>query len=92
MLPQDCSHSRLHPSCTALIHASDSGKIREREQHSTLVGEVSLELVDDFCITHEREGIVVYAHINAKFQVQPILVCDGRKIGTLPSDVEMPPA
>ena len=58
----------------------------------TLFGEVSLELIDDICIADKGEGIVVYTHINAKFQVQPVFVGDSGQVGTLASAIQVPPA
>ncbi len=58
----------------------------------TLPGQVCLQLVDDISAAHEGKSIVVNAHINAKLQVQPVLVCDGWQVCTLASDVQVPPA
>lgn len=58
----------------------------------TLFCKVGLELVDDICAAHKRQCIVVYAHVNAKLKVQPIFLCDGRQVGALSPDVQVPPA
>ena len=54
--------------------------------------EVSLELIDDFCIPYEREGVVINSHVDAELEIEPVLVSDGRQISTLSPDIEMSPA
>ncbi len=59
---------------------------------STLLCQVCLQLVDYISAAHKGQSIVVDAHINAELQIQPVLVCDGWQVCTLPSDVQVPPA
>lgn len=56
-----------------------------------MLSEVLLQLVDDFRGAHERQSVVVDAHVDAELEVQPVLVCDGRQIGALAADVQVPP-
>lgn len=54
--------------------------------------QVGLQLPDALSISHEGEGVEVHAHPDAKVDVLPVLVSDGRQVGRLASNVEMPPA
>ncbi len=58
----------------------------------TLLREPALELIDDVSIPHKGQRIIVYPDIHPKLDVQPVALSDGREIGALPSDVQMPPA
>lgn len=57
-----------------------------------MLSQVAFELVDDFGVAYEGEGVVVYPHVDAELQVQPILVSDGRQVGALAADVQVTPA
>jgi hypothetical protein len=57
-----------------------------------VLDEVLLELVDDVGGAHEGQRVVVHAHVDAELEVQPVLVRDGRQVGALAPDVQVPPA
>ena len=62
------------PSNFMMMHLAERCALSRR----TLLGEVVLELVDDVGAAHERQGVVVDAHIDAELEVQPVLVRDRR--------------
>lgn len=58
----------------------------------TLLRQPVLQLVDHVRIAHKRQRIVIYAHVHTELDVQPVALGDGRQVGALASDVQMPPA
>lgn len=51
--------------------------------------EVGLELVDALGVAHKGERVKVDARLDAKVDVAPVALRDGRQVGRLAADVEV---
>ena len=86
------SHHRAVDSIQDLLEVVDRVRRLDLCQHADLrplLRQIALELVDHVGVAHERQRVVVDAHVDAELQVEPVLVCDGRQVGRFPPDVEV---
>mmetsp|Transcript_24011 Transcript_24011/g.61586 ORF Transcript_24011/g.61586 Transcript_24011/m.61586 type:complete len:292 (-) Transcript_24011:880-1755(-) len=74
-----------------VVHAVRALDLCEHADARALLIHKGFQIVNDLGIPDKRQGEVVHVHIDTKLQVLPIAVGDGRQIGRLSADVEMPP-